>query len=212
MDEVDSLKINIIKLNQANPVKKAIFDANVLVSGHFVFAEGKHSLQKLEMDHLWDDARSLEVVLGEMKRIAKEIDFDVLCGVPTGGTRLAEAFVKTNSDRKKLITLKRVPGKGKRDFELTNLESTYLLQKAKRLLIVEDVVSSLGSVNAVVRLLRKFTNENVEINCLAIWRRDEVKPKYGKNVSQHYLIEEVIPSFDQNDCPYIDCAKISTIK
>lgn len=191
--------------DQVNLVKDAILDAGVLIDGHFVFAEGRHSLQKLEMDNLWLHDKSLGLVLGEMKKEMKKQNFDIVSGVPTGGMKLAEKLVESKSDDEKLIILKRIPGKGKRDYDLLNPDDRYFLKKAKSILIIEDVVSSLGSVAAVVKLLRKFTRVNVEIHSLAIWRREEVNPEYGQEIFQHYLVEEAIPSFDKNDCPYPDC-------
>src|ERR1700683_2253232 len=83
----------------------AVVRAGCLISGHFVFAAREHSLQKLELDNLWNHPRELAVILNQLARADGLPPADAILGVPTGGQRLAEALAPPSYTRLALIRL-----------------------------------------------------------------------------------------------------------
>ena len=176
--------------------KRAVLDAGVLTRGHFIFADGDHAEEKLEMDNLWKHPESLRIILDGLAEAEELPEADIIMGVPEGGQRLADA-VGPNIGVP-VVSLVRIPGGAKQDFTFATASDEYLARSATSVRIYEDVVSTLSSVAGVVKLLDP---QSQEINVLAIWRRGEVKEKYRQGVTDFYLIEEEVESFPPEECP-----------
>lgn len=185
--------------------KKAVLDANVLTKGHFVFADGSHADIKLEMDNLWDSPDNLDTILDLLAQANGLPIADVVLGVPTGGQLLAEELVSSGRVKAPIAMLERVPGGKKQDFRFVSKKDEQLASQAHRLLIYEDVVTTLSSIAGVVKLLNPLKQD---IYSLAIWRRGEVKPKYQKGVKDHYLVEEILPQYEASLCRNKNCKHI----
>jgi orotate phosphoribosyltransferase len=183
-------------------IKQAILKANVIKEGHFVFADGDHALLKLEMDNLWDHDKELTLVLDTLGEAQGLPRADVILGVPTGGQRIAIELVRSGRLDAALAMLERVPGGAKQDFKFATPRDEKLAREARSVRIYEDVVSTLSSIAGVVKLL---DSSQQNIHSLAIWRRGKVKPEYRQGVTDNYLIEEIIPSFSVEECPYPGC-------
>jgi orotate phosphoribosyltransferase len=177
-------------------VKQAVLEADVYIEGHFVFADGNHSLNKLEIDHLWHHPDCLEVVLQALSEARDLPAADLILGVPSGGQRLAEALaVRTGLP---LARLARVPGGAKQDFHFASPADAKAAAGAKSPRVYEDVVSTLSSIAGVIRLLDPSRQD---IHALAIWRRGQPKPAYTHGFTAHYLVEAELPSFAPANCP-----------
>lgn len=187
-----------------NEVKKAINDAGVIVTGHFVFADGDHATTKLEMDNLWNHPEQLKIVLDNLAWANGLPPADVIVGVPTGGQRLALEIAASARMNIPVALLERIPGGAKQDFRFVSKKDEALAIAAKSVRIYEDVVTTLSSVAGVVKL---FDPSRQTIHSLAIWRRGNVKEKYRHGVTDHYLIEEEILSYPATNCPFPGCRK-----
>jgi orotate phosphoribosyltransferase len=178
-------------------IKAAILAADVLKSGHFIFADGGHAQIKLEMDNLWDHPEELSIILGALAGANGLPRADVILGVPTGGQRLALELVDRKLLDVPIARLERVPGGAKQDFRFCSQEDELLARTAKNIRIYEDVVTTLSSVAGVVRLLDPTTQD---IHSLAIWRRGKLKEDYLAGVTPHFLVEEELPVFTKEQC------------
>ncbi len=185
-------------------LRSIIYDAGVPVEGHFIFADGDHALIKLEMDTLWHHPKELGIVLDALAVAERLPQPDVILGVPTGGQKLADELVKSGRLSIPIAYLERVPGGTKQDFRFVSKQDEELASAATHIRIYEDVVTTLSSIAGVVKLLNP---EQQEIHSLAIWRRGVVKEVYRVGVQDHYLVEEVMPSFAPGICPYPGCKK-----
>jgi len=145
---------------------------------------------KLEMDTLWEHPAELAVILDLLATPLDAPPADVILGVPEGGQRLAEVIAKKTGIP--LIRLERIPGGAKQDFRFTTPTDQRRALSAKSPRIYEDVVTTLSSVAGVVKLLDPA---HQDIHAVAIWRRGQVKEQYAVGVKDHYLVEEILPSF-----------------
>ena len=182
----------------AQLARAAVLNSGVLIEGHFVFADGDHAFQKLEMDNLWEHPDELKTIIQLLAEAEGLPEADLIIGVPTGGQRLA-ALVVTQTHIP-FIELERVPGGAKQDFQFLNLRDKKRALDAHSPRIYEDVVTTLSSIAGVVRLLNPSLQD---IHSFAIWRRGEVKPQYAEGVTQHYLVEEPIETHSPEDCPLL---------
>lgn len=179
-------------------VKAAILAADVLQSGHFIFADGGHAQVKLEMDNLWDHPKELSIILEALASTKNLPRADVILGVPTGGQRLALELLERKLLDISTARLERVLGGAKQDFRFCTPKDEQLALSAKSVLIYEDVVTTLSSVAGVVKLLDPAMQD---IHTLAIWRRGVLKEGYLNGVTPHFLVEEELPVFTRESCP-----------
>lgn len=184
-------------------VMEAVLSAGVLIEGHFVFADGLHSLNKLEFDYLKDKPKQFQLVLEALAQ-CEVPPADVALGVPRGGSRIARAM-----QVRKLITLpfaqlERVPGGGNQDFRFRRLRDRDLALSARTVLIYDDAVTSLSSIAHVGKL---FDLDRQDVHAVTIWRRGRVKPEYARGITPHFLVEKELPTFLPNECPDPDCRK-----
>jgi len=176
-------------------IEQAINRAQVLETGHFIFADGDHATLKLEMDHLWEHPAELATVLAALARADGLPPADVILGAPTGGQRLAEAVAELTG--LPLARLERVPGGAKQDFRFVSAADRQLALAARSPRIYEDVVTTLSSVAGVVKLLEP---RRQAVRSLAVWRRGQVKPAYRAGLADHYLVEQPILSLPPDEC------------
>jgi len=150
---------------------------------------------------LWDHPLELDIVLKALAA-AKLPQAEAILGVPTGGSRLADALVDRGLINLPIINLERVPGGKKQDFRFAAKADEELASRVSKIRIYEDVVSTLSSVAGAAKLF-----PNHQVHSLAIWRRGKVKKKYQNGIADYYLVEKYIPSFSPNSCPHPDCKK-----
>jgi orotate phosphoribosyltransferase len=179
-------------------LKKIVLEANVIETGHFIFANGNHALVKVEMDRLWEHPNALAIILEHLAQAQGLPPADVVLGVPTGGMRIAEKLSETYLNGLPLSRLERIPDGTKQDFRFCSDYDREVALSANSPRIYEDVVTSFSSVAGVVRLLNP---REQDIHSLAIWRRGRVNDTFRSGVTDHYLIEEVIADFAPDECP-----------
>lgn len=193
-----SKKIDLQTESISDRIKKAIDRAGVKIHGHFIFADGAHATVKLEMDNLWKHPDELELVLQYLSELGESLAADVVLDVPSGGQHLAEAAIERGLILRPIAYLERVPGGEKQDFRFCSERDAQLAAEAERLVIYEDVVSTMSSIAGVVRLLNPTSQE---IHSVAIWRRGVLLPEYSAHITPHFLVEEEIPMYPPDECP-----------
>ncbi|MEK9200625.1 MAG: hypothetical protein AAB909_01490 [Patescibacteria group bacterium] len=183
---------------QEAELKNLITSAGVFIKGHFIFANGNHATVKLEMGNLWQDEVALARVLALLAHEMMAVSPNVILGVPTGGQNLAMAVQERHLPRIPFAKLERVPDGKKQDFRFVTPEDRDLAISAKVVAIGEDVVTSYSSIAGVARLLDP---DSQALHSFTVWRRGTVSPEYRMGTTDHYLIEELLPSFPPESCP-----------
>jgi hypothetical protein len=132
---------------------EALLSAGVFREGDFTFASGIQATLKADAERLYEHPRQLATVLGHFAAFPCVQDADVLLYVPYGmrnfigrlGNELGKPVAHT--DKK--------PGAiSKYDFIFRTPKDEDLASSAERPLIGEDVVTTLGSVAGLRKLLR----------------------------------------------------------
>lgn len=175
-------------------VWEALLSAGAFIAGDFTFASGRKASLKINAEVLYEKPRQYAVVLGHVATFPCIEEADVLLYVPNGmrqlTTRLGQELDKP------VAHSKRVAGsKSRYDFQFASDEDRALALGATRVRILEDVVSTLGSVAGMGRLLEP---ERQEIHSLAYLRRGTVNPVYREGLTDHYLMEREVP-LDMNE-------------
>lgn len=132
-------------------------DSGALLDGHFVLTSGNHSPHYIEKFRVFEHPKYTEMLCKELAGMFEKDDVTLVVGPMTGGILLAYEVGK-NLDTKAIFT-ERVDGKMKfrRGFEV---------KPEDRVLIVEDIISTGGSVQEVIDEVRRFKAEIVGVGCL----------------------------------------------
>jgi orotate phosphoribosyltransferase len=188
----------VVRRHISERVKVAVERAGVRIEGHFVFANGGHSDVKLEMDKLRDSPEELDAVLELLSKYGASLQPDVILGVPSGGQWLADEVTRLGLLEKPVAALERIPGGAKQDFRFRSEADAVLAAGASKIVVYEDVVSTMSSVAGVVKLLDPVGQD---IHSVAIWRRGVLLPEFLQGVTPHFLVEEEIPTYEESECP-----------
>ena len=133
----------------SNKIYNLLVDKGAIMTGHFILTSGLHSNKYIEKFRVLEDPKSLEIICKEMAKKFNEIDIVVSAAV--GGILLSSGVAKELGV--KGIFCERVEKKlvFKRGFSIP---------EGSNVLIVEDIVTTGGSIKEIITLLK---NQNVNI-------------------------------------------------
>jgi len=172
---------------------EALLSAGAFIEGEFTFASGLRATIKTDAETLYDDPRQLDVVLGHFAAFPCVQDADALLYVPDGMRQFVTLLGKEMN--KPVIDAVRTPGAtSKYDFMFQTPEDEERALAARVPVIGEDIVSTLGSVAA----MRKLLSPDQPVHSLSILLRDTVDPAYQAGLTDHYLVTREIPT-DKED-------------
>ena len=137
---------------------RSIMDATgAVLKGHFQLTSGRHSDTYLEKFRLLERPEIVEEVGKQMAKAVKGIDVDVVLGAAIGGILISSATA--NAFGKKGIFAERVNGelKLRRGFELA---------PGEQVLVVEDIVTTGGSVRELLKIVEACGADPVAVVCL----------------------------------------------
>jgi len=132
-------------------------DAGALLDGHFVLTSGNHSPHYIEKFRVLEHPKYTEMLCKELAAKFEHDNVTLVVGPMTGGILLAYEVGK-NLNTKAIFT-ERVEGKMK-------FRRGFTIKPDDRVLIVEDIISTGGSVQEVIDEVEKSKAEIVGIGCL----------------------------------------------
>ena len=163
-------------------------DSGALLDGHFVLTSGNHSPHYIEKFRVLEHPKYTEMLCKELAHKFEKDDVTLVVGPMTGGILLAYEVGK-NLDTKAIFT-ERVDGKMKfrRGFEV---------KPDDRVLIVEDIISTGGSVQEVIDEVKRFKAEIVGVGCLV----DRSGGKVDFGIPLKPLVKMDVVSFKPDEVP-----------
>lgn len=174
--------------------ERAVLLADCLELGRFRHANGRKSNNKLNLDHLHEHAHHLQTVLLQLGNIALRYSPDLLVGVPSGGTFLAD---KLTDDGYLNIPAARLSKEsdefGLKTFTYDSDEDMDLITSAERIVVVEDVFNKFTSTLGVLALAGI---KQSAVAVVGIWDRGGDHPsRLSPAVPAHALVSRYIPNF-----------------
>ncbi len=144
-------------------IEAALRDSGALLEGHFLLASGRHSDRYIEKFRLLEQPRLTSRLCGEVARRFREKlgedGIECVIGPVTGGIILAFETARHLDCR--AVYAER--GEGGRGFALRR---GFQLRRGERVLVVEDIVTTGGSVLQVVETVRAAGGEVVGVGLL----------------------------------------------
>lgn len=137
---------------------------NALLEGHFVLTSGLHSPQYIEKFRILENPKYTETLCKELAGEFKNKNVTVVAGPMTGGIILAYEVGKQLDTR--AIFTERIDGK-------MTLRRGFTISPSDNVVIVEDIITTGGSVNEVIEVVNRAGAKIIGIGCLA----DRSSPK-----------------------------------
>lgn len=172
---------------------QAMLRADVFTEGNFTFASGINATLKVDAEKLYDHPRELAVIMGHFALHPSVQNADVLLYVPNGMKKFT-VLLGDRLGKPVAHTMRNSASSSRYDFRYMTSQDERLARTARTPLITEDIVTTLGSVAGVRRLLRP----EQRVFSLAILLRGAVNRQYQEGIEDHYLLTREIPT-DKNE-------------
>jgi orotate phosphoribosyltransferase len=185
-------------LNQEEIIQ-VLKDSGGYLEGHFVLTSGLHSPHYVEKFRLLENPLLTDKLCKALAAKFYDDNISVVAGPMTGGIILAQgvalhlltdAFENHGSKNIKAIFTERVDG-------VMKFRRGFTLRPEDRVLIVEDIISTGGSVKEVIGVVKSYGSEIAGIGCLV--DRSGGKAEFG--VPLKPLVKMDVVVFQPDDCP-----------
>ncbi len=163
-------------------------ERGALLEGHFLLASGKHSGKYAEKFRILEDPVTTTQLIEALVPKAKELNTEVVVGPVTGGVILSYEMARQLGTLG-LFTEKTADGgmELRRGFDV----------KGKRVLLVEDVITSGGSIVKAANAVREAGGEVVGIFALV----DRSSGRFAPDVHFEAVFKLEIDVYDPDSCP-----------
>ena len=175
-------------------VERVFRDSGALREGHFILASGRHSPLYLEKFQVLQHPADTERLCAAIAFWARSIGVDSVAGPTTGGIILAHEVARQLGVR--AIYAERREGAAGREFR-----RGFALSPGERVLVVDDIMTTGGSVQETMAAVRAAGGIVVGASVLVDRSGGAARPE----VPLHSLWRLDIPSYAPAECPL--CAK-----
>lgn len=162
--------------------------SGAFLEGHFLLSSGLHSPQYVEKFRVLEYPKYTEKLCYDIANHFRDDNVELVIGPMTGGILLAHEVAKSLSV-KSMFT--------ERVDNVMSLRRGFYFNKGTRILLVEDVVTTGGSIFEVIELIRKLGGDIVGVGYLV----DRSGGKVDFGVPQFPLIKLDIITYKPEECP-----------
>ena len=170
-------------------VKELLVKTNAIMNGHFVLTSGLHSPHYVEKFNILQHPKYTEQLCKAMAEKFKDSQIETVVGPMTGGILLAHETGKALGTR--AIFTERVNGK-------MTFRRGFALHKGERCLIVEDIVTTGGSIREVIDVVKAAGGIPVAVSMLV--DRSGGKATF-EDVPSTALLNMDVETYEPATCP-----------
>ncbi len=174
-------------------VRALLVQTGAIMDGHFLLTSGLHSPHYVEKFNVLQHPEYTAQLCAAMAEKFKDANIETVVGPVTGGILLAHETGKSLGTR--AIFTERVDGK-------MTFRRGFSLREGERVLIVEDIVTTGGSIKEVIEVVKEAGAVPVAVSMLV--DRSGGKANFGDVPSTALLTMEV-ETYTPESCPL--CAK-----
>lgn len=164
-------------------------DAGVLQSGHFQLSSGLHSNRYLQCAKVFQYPRYAKVLAEELARRFKKERVDLVIGPALGGVILSYEVARSLRKARALFA--------EREKEKMSLRRGFKIEKGEKALVVEDVITTGGSVKEVIELVKRLGGEVIGVGALV--ERSGKRINFGLRTET--LLKIRIENYQKEVCP-----------
>lgn len=172
-------------------VRQLLVDTKAVLEGHFLLTSGLHSPLYVEKFNVLQHPEYTEKLCKELAERFKDQNVQTVMGPMTGGILLAHEVGKALGTR--AIFTEREKG-------VMTLRRGFHIEPGERVLIVEDIVTTGGSVQEVVNVVKKAGGVIVGVGLLV--DRSGGKAEFGVPKDKvQALLHLTVPTYKPEECP-----------
>lgn len=180
-------------------VKEILKESEALSSGHFLLTSGRHSDNYMQCAKLLQNPKQTEEIIEGMASEFKEDNIDIVVGPAIGGIIISYEFAR------QLNTLSYFT---ERENNTMTLRRGFAIPEGSRVLVVEDVITTGGSVREVIDIVEK--QGGVVVGVAVIVDRTGGKIDFGTKLVTAF--SETLVSYAPDECPLCKEGKLSLEK
>ncbi|AET70178.1 orotate phosphoribosyltransferase [Desulfosporosinus orientis DSM 765] len=163
-------------------------ESKALLEGHFLLTSGKHSAQYMQCAQVLQYPERAALLAEGLASQFKEMGVETVIGPATGGILVAHEVAKALGVRA-LFT--------ERENGIMRLRRGFAISPQERVLVVEDVITTGGSVREVLNVVQEFGAVAVGVGVLV----DRSGGTVDFGLPQCSIIQLNIKAFEVQDCP-----------
>tara|TARA_Y100001960_G_C14619055_1_gene799794 strand:+ start:114 stop:683 length:570 start_codon:yes stop_codon:yes gene_type:complete len=171
-----------------NKILDLLKDSGAFLEGHFLLTSGKHSNIYIEKFRLMESPKHLEVICKMMSSQFNQNKVDIVLGAAIGGILLSSGVAKYLN--KKSIFTERIK-------EKMELRRGFEIKENSRVLIVEDIVSTGGSIFELIDVVKN--NKANVVGVASIVHRSLEEIDFGCDYKP--LLHHPVESWYEKDVP-----------
>lgn len=169
-------------------ITEMLKEAGVLLEGHFLLTSGRHSDKYMQCAKIFQDAKYSVPLCAELAEKYKDDNVEIVIGPAIGAIQMAYEVGKQLGVKN--IFAERENG------EMT-LRRGFTIEPGQRVLVVEDVVTTGGSVREVLALVKACGGDIVGVGSIV----DRTGGKIDFGVPYKSAFSMDITSYEADDCP-----------
>lgn len=179
-------------------------DVGAIISdSHFVYSSGRHSSVYINKDALYLHTKTISVLCELMARPYDAEQIDVVVGPVLGGIVLSQWVAhalntRRTSGKSLAIYAEKDNDSPDKTFSFHRGYDRYI--PGKKILVVEDVLTTGGSARQVIELIRRHGGNIVGLSALC--NRGNVQSADVSDVPLQSLIHIHLETFAEADCPF----------
>ncbi|MDY0152249.1 MAG: orotate phosphoribosyltransferase [Candidatus Cloacimonas sp.] len=187
-DVEDEAKRILTGLEDSDYITRILSSESALLEGHFQLTSGKHSQKYIEKIRVFQNPEATHNLCKRMATRLEGYEFDAIVGPAYGGIVLA--FETAYLMGKSFLFTQR------KDGEMC-FRSGFDLSEIKRVAIIEDILTTGGSINEVISCLQERCLDIAVIGVLV----DRSGGKLEFPAPLESLLYLDIPAFEAEECP-----------
>ncbi len=173
---------------QKERVLEILKEAGVLLEGHFLLTSGRHSNRYLQCAKIFQDTRYSEELCADLAEQFKDKGVELVIGPAIGAIQMSYEVSRHLGVRN--IFAERENG-------AMTLRRSFEIKPGQKVLVVEDVVTTGGSVREVIDLVRENGGEVVGVGVVV----DRTGGKIDFGVPLSSVISLDVISYEADECP-----------
>lgn len=170
-------------------ILKLFYETDVLKTGHFLLTSGRHSNKYLQCAQLLQYPKATEQVVKKLAENVKDLGIQTVIGPAMGGIIVSYEMAR-QLDARAIFTERGEDGK-------MALRRGFTIKPGEKVLVVEDVVTTGGSVKEVISVVKELKGDIAAVAALV--DRSGGKADFG--VPAYYALNLEVESYLPEECP-----------